>query len=51
MADFSMPVLLYFGNFSASKFRIEIMEEFMKDILDRVLFLIIILLPKGENQF
>ena len=38
--QFFMPVLLYFGNFSASKFHIniEIMEEFMKDLLAQVLF-------------
>ena len=50
VANFSMPVLLYFGNFSASKFHINIMEEFTKDLLAGVSFLII-LLPKGRINF
>ena len=35
MANFSMPVMLYFGNFSTSNFHvnIKIMEECMKDLL------------------
>ena len=52
--QFSMLVLLYFGNFSASKFHIniKIMEEFMKDVLAGVsFFVIIILLPEGESRF
>ena len=53
VANFSMQVLLCFGYFSTSKFHIniKIMEEFMKDLSVRVSFLIIILLPEGENQF
>ena len=53
MANFSMPVLLCFGDFSASKFHIDIktMEKFIIDLLARVSFLIIILLPECENQF
>ena len=54
VADFSMPVLLCFGNVSASKFHIniKIMEEFMKNLSAEVSFyIIIILLPEGENQF
>ena len=42
VANFSMPVLLYFGNFSASKFhtKIKMMEKFMNDLglLARVSF-------------
>ena len=53
MANFSMQVLLCCGNFSTSKFHIniKILEEFMKNLLVRVLFRIIVLSPESENQF
>ena len=51
-ANFSMQELLGFGIISTSKFHVNIkkMEEFMKDLLARVSFLLILLLPEGENQ-
>ena len=53
VANFSKLVLLYFDNFSASKFHIniKIMEKFLKYLLARVSFLIIIWLREDENQF